>query len=580
MIATICLIISCGQEKKSGQPNVLIILADDQGWGDLSFHGNPDLLTPNIDRIASEGVSFTHFYVQPVCSPTRAEILTGRYHLRTGVRSTSAGGERIDLDETLISETFLNAGYATGYFGKWHSGSQRPYHPNSRGFEEFYGFTSGHWGHYFDPPLDYNGLEIRGEGYLPDDLTSRAIEFMTNQDRPFFLHLSYNTPHSPMQVPDRWWGQFADQQLLDVPENPNQQNHARAALAMVANIDWNVGRIFDALEQHQIDDQTIILYMTDNGPNGIRWNGGMKGRKGSTDEGGVRSPLFVRWKHHLSEGTVINHIAAAIDLAPTLLELCGINNKLSQIDGKSLVPLLQQTDANWPDRYLIQHWRDRTSVRTQQYRLDHENRLFDMVNDPGQKQDLALQQTGLKDSLMRLKNDWTDSVASELPDQDDRPFPIGYSFSSADNLPARDGIPHGNIQRSNRYPNDSYFTSWESTKDSITWEVEVLTSGTYEFYIHYTCSAGETGSEISLSLMDQSLEFTITEPHEPLLKGMDEDRVPRIESYVKDFKKMKVGNLVLEKGRDILKLKALRISGSYAMDINRITIRMIEGPER
>ncbi|MDZ7692928.1 MAG: sulfatase-like hydrolase/transferase [Balneolaceae bacterium] len=184
-------------------PNVILILSDDQGWGDLTHHGNRNLSTPSIDRLAEEGASFTNFYVSSVCSPTRAEILTGRYHPRVGVYSTSAGGERLDLDEQTIAEVFKEAGYRTALFGKWHSGMQYPYHPNGRGFDEFYGFASGHWGDYFSPNLlEHNGQLVQGDGYIPNDLTEKALSFIKkNREQPFFVHLSYNTPHSPMQYP-------------------------------------------------------------------------------------------------------------------------------------------------------------------------------------------------------------------------------------------------------------------------------------------------------------------------------------------------------------------------------------------
>ena len=187
------------------QPNVVIILTDDQGWGDLSMQGNTNLQTPNIDRLAKEGVTFEHFYVSPVCSPTRAEILTGRYSVRSGVYSTSMGGERIDLDEILMPEIFKKAGYETAAYGKWHNGMQPPYHPNARGFDDYYGFASGHWGNYFSPMLEHNGQTVKGEGFLPDDLTDHAIDFVRkNRKKPFFLYLPLNTPHSPMQVPDEY----------------------------------------------------------------------------------------------------------------------------------------------------------------------------------------------------------------------------------------------------------------------------------------------------------------------------------------------------------------------------------------
>ena len=172
------------------RPNVVIILADDQGWGDLSVHGNTNLSTPNIDSLARDGALFDRFYVCPVCAPTRAEFMTGRYHARGGVRGVSTGEERLNIGERTIAEVFREAGYSTGIFGKWHNGTQPPYHPNFRGFQEFYGFTSGHWGQYFTPELDHNGKMIRGKGYIIDDLTDRAIGFIgQNRAKPFFCYI-------------------------------------------------------------------------------------------------------------------------------------------------------------------------------------------------------------------------------------------------------------------------------------------------------------------------------------------------------------------------------------------------------
>ena len=198
------------QSALAKSPNVIVILTDDQGWGDLSMNGNKNLSTPNIDSLARDGASFESFYVCPVCSPTRAEFLTGRYHPRSGVYSTSAGGERMDADERTIADVFRGAGYATAAIGKWHNGMQYPYHPNGRGFDYYYGFCSGHWGNYFDPMLERNGKITKGKGFLVDDLTNEAMKFMErhggpNGEKPFFVYLPYNTPHSPMQVPDEYW---------------------------------------------------------------------------------------------------------------------------------------------------------------------------------------------------------------------------------------------------------------------------------------------------------------------------------------------------------------------------------------
>src|SRR5947208_17175354 len=180
------------------RPNVVVILTDDQGWGDLSVNGNTNLSTPHLDSLARDGAMFDRFFVQPVCSPTRAEFLTGRYHPRGGVRDVSTGGERLNTDAKTIADAFRAAGYATGCFGKWHNGSQYPYHPNGRGFDDYYGFTSGHWGGYFDPPLEHNGQPVQGNGYISHDLTDHTLAFLEkNRGRPVFCYLPFNTQPSP-----------------------------------------------------------------------------------------------------------------------------------------------------------------------------------------------------------------------------------------------------------------------------------------------------------------------------------------------------------------------------------------------
>lgn len=576
LLLTGCLQTGTQEDKK---PNVVMILTDDQGWGDLSLNGNTNISTPNIDRLAHHGVSFDRFYVCPVCSPTRAEILTGRYHPRGGVYSTSAGGERLDMDETTIAEVFKKAGYATATYGKWHNGMQYPYHPNARGFDEFYGFCSGHWGNYFSPLLEHNGNLVKGNGFVIDDFTDKTISFIEkNQDKPFFVYLPFNTPHSPMQVPQQWWNKFKDKELEKLHRDPDKENiqHTRSALAMCENIDWNVGRIIKKIMELGLEGNTIIIYFSDNGPNGWRWNGGMKGRKGSTDEGGVRSPLFIQWTGVIEDGKNIKQIAGAIDLFPTLADLAGIQyNNNKSLDGISLKPLLLENDNEWKERLVFNHWRGRTSVRSQQYRLDNNNKLFDMVNDPGQYKDISQQKPEITKKLIRAKNEWEKEVLSELPEEDTRPFPIGHPVYEFTQIPARDGIPYGNIQRSNRYPNCSFFSNWISTNDKITWDVEVLADGDFEVVLYYTCPKEDVGSTFELSFGSSKLTGKITEAHNPPLRGMEHDRVNRQESYVKDFKSLNLGTIRLNKGKGKLTLKALDIPGSQVMDFRLMMFKRV-----
>jgi arylsulfatase A-like enzyme len=561
------------------KPNVIVILSDDQGWGDLSLHGNTNLHTPNIDLLAARGVQFSHFYVSPVCSPTRAEFLTGRYHPRSGVYSTSEGGERINLDEATIAEAFREAGYATAAYGKWHNGTQYPYHPNARGFEDFYGFCSGHWGNYFSPLLEHNGALVQGEGFIVDDLTEKAIRFIEqNKSKPFFLYVPYNTPHSPMQVPDRWWNRFKDKELQMRADDPETEdiNFTRAALAMCENIDWNVGRIMHTLARLDLEDNTIVVYFSDNGPNGWRWNGGMKGRKGSTDEGGIRSPLIIRWPGAIAAGSRIEATAGSIDLFPTLAELAELTYQPPKpLDGISLKPLLSAEPHSWNDRLLFSHWNGRVSVRTQQYRLDHQGKLFDIRNDPGQAADIAAKEPEITRLLSTAVESWKAAMLPNLT-ADHRPLPVGHSDFSYTQLPARDGKPQGNIVRSNQYPNSSYFTNWKSTDDRITWEVEVLTTGDYQVELYYTCPASDVGASFRLSFGRNKVEGKITQAQASSLVGMENDRVPRMESYEQHFKPMTVGTIHLEKGKGQLVLQALNVPGTQVMDFRLMMLTKVK----
>jgi arylsulfatase A-like enzyme len=564
----------------AGQPNIVVILADDQGWGDLSIHGNTNLSTPNIDSLARDGALFERFFVCPVCSPTRAEFLTGRYHPRGGVWSTSTGGERLDLDEKTGADLFKAAGYATGAFGKWHNGSQYPYHPNARGFDEYYGFCSGHWGDYFSPPLEHNGRPVRGNGYLTDDLTDRALTFVDkNRDRPFFCYLAYNTPHSPMQVPDRFYEKFRQADLKMHHAGPPKEDPAmtRAALAMCENIDWNVGRVLRKLDEVKLADRTIVLYFSDNGPNSWRWNGGMKGRKGSTDEGGIRSPLLVRWPGHIKPGTKVVPIAAAIDLLPTLAELAGVPVVVGKpLDGISLAPLLRGRSGDWPDRMIFSHWNGNVSVRTQQYRLDAAGKLYDLTQDPGQERDLSRDQPDVAKRLAEAVARWKREVLAELT-KDGRPFPVGHREFPVALLPARDGVPHGNVRRSARAPNCSYFTNWTSPDDRITWDVEVATAGRYEAVVYYTCPAADIGSTVELSCNGSVLAGKVAEAHDPPLYGAANDRVPRAgESYMKDFKPLRLGILPLNQGRGTLLLRAVRVPGQQVMEVRSVVLTLLK----
>ena len=573
----------CTPLLSAASPNVVVFLTDDQGWGDLSLSGNVDMATPNVDSLARDGASFDRFYVCPVCSPTRAEFLTGRHHARGGVFSTSAGGERLDLDEVTIADAFKAAGYATGAFGKWHNGMQYPYHPNGRGFDEFYGFCSGHWGDYFSPPLEHNGRIVKGEGFCVDDFTDKAMAFIeksVEENKPFFTYVPYNTPHSPMQVPDRFWEKFESGVLkLNNEHDPDKENqtHKRAALAMCENLDWNVGRLLAKLDELKAAENTIVVWFHDNGPNGVRWNGGMKGRKGSTDEGGVRSPLLVRWPSGIKPGTEIPEICSARDLYPTLAELAGVPVAESKpLDGISLAPLLRGgAELRWPERAIISQWKKKATIRTQRYRLDNEGRLFDMIADPGQRTPVTKDHPAVASRLQGQLDAFRAEFMGEGYYLDERPFVIAHPSHEWTQLPARDGVAGGGIKRSNRFPNCSYFLNWKSTGDQITWAAEVAESGRFEVTLHYACRDADAGARVALSFRDSRLEFVVREGHEVPERGAENDRDVRSESYVKDWKEVVIGELELEKGPGILTLQALEIPGEEVMDFRLLMLRRL-----
>ncbi len=590
LFAIVC---ACGNRASAAQrPNVVVFLADDSGWGDYSLNGNTNLSTPNLDSLARNGAALDRFFVCSVCAPTRAEFLTGRYHPRGGVRGVSTGQERLNLDEQTIADAFKAAGYATGAFGKWHNGSQWPYHPNARGFDEYYGFTSGHWGEYFDPPLDHNGKLVRGKGFVADDFTDHALQFIEkNRAKPFFCYVPFNTPHSPWAVPEPYWQRFKDKPLAlrASPGLAENLDETRCALAMMENLDWNVGRVLQRLDRLKLADNTIVVYFSDNGPNTWRWNSGMKGRKATTDEGGVRSVCFMRWPGRIRPGTTVKEIAGAIDLLPTLTAMTGVSRVGDKpLDGKDLSPLLFGSAMKWSERLLFSNQSGNVSARAQGYRYDNTGALFDLVTDPEQKKNVAEERPEVAAQFAQSVADWRREVGltslaanakgkarfGSLP-LDDRPFPVGYVEFPTTPLPARDGLPHGGIQRSAPAPNCSFFVNWKTLADSMTWDIAVNTTGRYDVTIYYTCPETDAGSTIELSFNGSKVTGKVAPGWDPP-RYSNQDTLPRppAESKMKEFRPLRLGPLRLEKGRGLLTLRALEIPGQSVMEVRAIYLTL------
>lgn len=565
------------------QPNLVVFLADDAGWGDYSHSGNNQLSTPEIDSIAKDGASFNNFYVCPLCSPTRAEFLTGRYYPRTGVEGVSTGRERINLDEKTIADAFKGAGYRTGAFGKWHNGSQYPYHPMGRGFDEYFGHTSGHWGEYFDAPLEENGKMIKTKGYIVDVCTDRAISFIErNKDQPFFCYIPFTTPHSPWAVPEKYWENFKAMPISQKATESDKQDigETRCAYAMMENQDWNVGRVLKKIEELQLTGDTIVVYFSDNGPNGHRWTGGLKGVKGGTDEGSVKSVCFMKFPEKISSGKEVSQIAGAIDLLPTLTSMAGIKAETQKpLDGIDLSPFISGEKLEILDRMIFSAWPQKTSVRTATHRLDERGKLYNISTDPGQNTPLNDAQPELAAKLTKEVEDWKKEVFTHPNHSDDetdpRPLPVGYSEFPITMLPARDGIPKGGVERSASAPNCSYFVNWKSNSGTMVWDIEVHTAGRYKVTIDYTCPLADAGSEVKLAFNGQELSGKVIPGWDPPI-NTDQDTVPRnpMESQMKEFKTLELGDIELPADRGELVLSAVEIPGEYVMDVRRVTLEL------
>ena len=420
----------------------------------------------------------------------------------------------------------------------------------TRGFDEYFGYTSGHWGEYNDPPLEENGRMIRAGAAISS--TFARIGPCNSSTRIEIDHFLLRPLHHASFALVRAGGGLAaipeqTPRAAREPRRPGKLDETTMALAMMENQDRNVGRVLAKLDEFKLSANTIVLYFSDNGPNTMRWNGGMKGMKGTTDEGGVRSVCYLRWPARLPAGRAITRIAGAIDLLPTLTALAGIPRVGDKpLDGRDLTPLLYNPDADWPDRMLFSTWAGRISVRTDRHRLDDQGRLFDMHADPGQISPINTREPKIAQQLSAAVEDWRRELFSG-PDRlkalagnavDPRPFPVGYREFPITMLEARDGAPRGGVKRSSTAPNCSYFVNWTKQDDSMVWNVDVHTSGRYEVAIDYTCPEPDAGSLIELRFQTHRLTGRVAPGWDPPLYT-NQDTLPRPhgESFMKEFRR-------------------------------------------
>ncbi|MBS0204239.1 MAG: arylsulfatase [Planctomycetes bacterium] len=451
-------------------PNVVFVLTDDQGYGDLSCHGNPILKTPNLDRLHDEAVRFTDFQVSPTCSPTRSALMTGRHEFRNGVTHTILERERLTLSATTLAQVLKSAGYTTGIFGKWHLGDEAEYQPNRRGFDEVFIHGAGGIGQsypgscgdapgntYFNPAILHNGTFEKTEGYCTDLFFGQALKWINavHGKQPFFAYIPTNAPHGPLQVRPEDEARYTEK-VAHLPTGPKQTNADLAKFyGMIANIDDNVGRLLDRLKELGIERQTLVIFMNDNGgTTGVRvFNAGMRGSKVTPWLGGTRAASFWRCPGTLKPADV-DRLTAHIDVLPTLAELAGA--KLSatvqaQVEGRSLVPLLKNPQADWPERTLFTHagrwpkgedparWKySQCSVRTPRWHMvsvarpgEKRWQLFDLSTDRGEETDVAAQHPMVIADMEKQYDAWWTSVLPQMVNESavgpmENPFKVLY----------------------------------------------------------------------------------------------------------------------------------------------------------
>ena len=458
------------------RPNIIVMMTDDQGYGPVGRHGHPWIKTPNLDRMYDASLRFTRFLVAPTCSPTRSALMTGRHPMRNGVTHTILERERMTLNATTLPQVLKTAGYTTGIFGKWHLGDEEPYQPHNRGFDEAFIHGAGGIGQaykcscadapgnkYFDPVIRHNGSFVKTNGYCTD-LFFRAglgwIKKVKDGDKPFFTYIVTNAPHGPFIAPPKNTKRFTDIGF---------EAKTAGFYGMIENIDENFGLLLDKLEEWKLLENTVVIFMSDNGmtgggsgragkvvgklPDGTKlfpYNAGMKGQKGSTDEGGVRVPFFVRWDGKVPAGTDVKMIAAHIDLYPTLAALAGAKTPKGQVEGVNLLPLIDPgIKVQWADRYLFTHkgrWKTGAdpndsqwkgfAVRNQQYRFVDNNALYDMTKDPGQKNNVFDQHPDVVKKMRAVYDEWWQGtvpmmVNEKAPMSPTRPYHVLFEKQQA-----------------------------------------------------------------------------------------------------------------------------------------------------
>ena len=504
-------------------PNVVIVITDDQGHGDLGCHGNPVLKTPNIDALYKESVRLKDYHVAPTCSPTRAALQSGHWTNRTGVWHTIMGRSMLRENEPTIGQVFKDNGYATGMFGKWHLGDNYPYRPEDRGYTEVLrhggggvGQTPDYWDNaYFDGAYWHNGTPEPVKGYCSDVYFDYAKKFIRQQKaegKPFLAYISTNAPHGPHHSPEEFAEPYLNIKVPGAKNNKKNKSSGNLRLAhffgMIANIDHNVGQMRNFLEKEGLEENTIFIFTTDNGTAGGQaiHNSGMRGQKGSQYDGGHRVPFFMHWpKGGLNKGSDVEPIAHAVDVLPTLIDLCGLKSPEDiEFDGTSLKSLINgnpDPEIKWDDRVLITDsqrvkdpimWKS-SAVMTSKWRLIDGKELYDIKSDPGQKTDVASAYPAEVRRLREFYQGWWEELEPSF--KQSTSIYLGHPNDNPARLTSHDWITTGS-------------TPWNQThirkgidEDKVTgfWNVKVCEAGKYEIRLRRWPEESNTAINASMA---------------------------------------------------------------------------------
>ena len=491
--------------------NVVFIMSDDQGYGDLGCTGNSIVKTPHIDQLASESSGLSDYHVAPTCSPTRCSLLTGHWTNRTGVWHTIMGRSMLRENEVTVGQMFADAGYETGMFGKWHLGDNYPYRPEDRGFTEVYrhggggvGQTPDIWNNaYFDGSYFHNGEIVPAKGFCTDVFFDQANSFISKcakEKKPFFAYIVTNAPHKPLHCPTKYSDMYK-----------GQTEDIAAFYGMITNVDDNVGKTRQLINDLGVEDDTIFVFTTDNGTaSGAKvFNAGMRGAKGSAYDGGHRVPFFLHWPDGgFTKQHDVKQLTHAVDIVPTLLEMTGVKKPDSvKFDGVSIADLLNPAkDVEWPERYLItdsQRVRDpikwrASSVMSQQYRLINGEELYDIGADPGQENDIANDNPQVVAKMRAFYDQWWAELEPTFSQTTE--IYLGHPEHPVVSLTAHDWIQkvyppwhQGSIRSANREQEDAQKITHKGH-----WAVKVVEDGKYQVAIRRW--PVESGAAINASL--------------------------------------------------------------------------------